>query len=60
MTEHTLLGAAWGAPISRVEVQIDGGPWRAATLDRPRERSGFTWRFWHFDWGTPPAGSAPS
>ena len=60
MTEHTLLGAAWGAPISRVEVQIDGGPWRAATLDRPRERSGFAWRFWHLDWGTPHAGSAPS
>ena len=26
------MGAAWGAPIAEVEVQIDGGPWRAAEL----------------------------
>jgi DMSO/TMAO reductase YedYZ molybdopterin-dependent catalytic subunit len=53
---HTILGAAWGAPITRVEVQIDDGPWQAAMLDRPRERAGFAWRFWYFNWGTPPAG----
>jgi hypothetical protein len=27
-----------------------------ARLDRPGERSGSAWRFWHFDWGTPAAG----
>jgi DMSO/TMAO reductase YedYZ molybdopterin-dependent catalytic subunit len=53
---HTILGAAWGAPIARVEVQIDGGRWQAATPDRPQERAGFAWRFWYFNWGTPPAG----
>jgi hypothetical protein len=37
-------------------VQIDGGPWRAADLDRARDRDGFAWRFWFFDWGTVPAG----
>jgi DMSO/TMAO reductase YedYZ molybdopterin-dependent catalytic subunit len=53
---HTIIGAAWGAPIARVEVQIDGGRWRAATLDRAQERAGFAWRFWKFPWGTPAAG----
>jgi DMSO/TMAO reductase YedYZ molybdopterin-dependent catalytic subunit len=53
---YTIIGVAWGAPIARVEVQIDGGRWHGATLDRQRSRSGFAWRFWHFDWGTPPAG----
>ena len=24
---YPIVGAAWGAPIARVEVQIDGGPW---------------------------------
>jgi hypothetical protein len=51
-----VAGVAWGAPVARVEVQIDGGRWRAATLERPHERHGFAWRFWVFDWGTPPAG----
>jgi DMSO/TMAO reductase YedYZ molybdopterin-dependent catalytic subunit len=53
---HTVLGAAWGAPVARVEVQIDGGRWRAAMLEPARDRAGFAWRFWHFDWGTPGAG----
>jgi len=55
-TRHTVVGVAWGAPISRVEVRIDDGPWRAADLDRARDRDGFAWRFWTFDWGRPPAG----
>jgi DMSO/TMAO reductase YedYZ molybdopterin-dependent catalytic subunit len=55
-TWHTIFGAAWGAPIARVEVQIDGGRWQPATLDRSAERAGFAWRFWQFDWGTPAAG----
>ena len=32
--QYRIVGAAWGAPISRVEVQVDGGPWRQATIDR--------------------------
>ena len=32
--EYVIRGAAWGAPIATVEVQIDNGPWRTARLDR--------------------------
>jgi DMSO/TMAO reductase YedYZ molybdopterin-dependent catalytic subunit len=60
---YTVLGAAWGAPIADVEVQIDGGPWMTATLDdqpprkrRSRARSEFAWRFWTLHWGKPAAG----
>jgi DMSO/TMAO reductase YedYZ molybdopterin-dependent catalytic subunit len=60
---YTILGAAWGAPIAEVEVQIDGGPWMTAMLvDKPprrsksRARSEFAWRFWTLDWGNPAAG----
>jgi hypothetical protein len=57
---YTIMGAAWGAPIAAVEVQIDDGPWTAAQLDAPppqQKRSrGYAWRFWTFDWGTPAPG----
>jgi DMSO/TMAO reductase YedYZ molybdopterin-dependent catalytic subunit len=60
---YAVMGAAWGAPIAEVEVQIDNGAWKTATLhDRSpgrrgrRERNGFAWRFWTFDWGKPAAG----
>jgi DMSO/TMAO reductase YedYZ molybdopterin-dependent catalytic subunit len=57
---YAILGAAWGAPIARVEVQIDNGPWMAAKLDRQpsrRRRSReFAWTFWKLRWGTPAAG----
>ena len=56
---YSVFGAAWGAPISRVEVRIDDGPWRRARLHRRLGRSGasgFAWRFWTFDWGHPAAG----
>jgi DMSO/TMAO reductase YedYZ molybdopterin-dependent catalytic subunit len=44
-----IVGAAWGAPLQRVEVQIDGGPWTPATIDR-REEADFAWKMWHVDW----------
>jgi DMSO/TMAO reductase YedYZ molybdopterin-dependent catalytic subunit len=56
---YSVFGAAWGAPISRVEVRIDDGPWRRARLHRRLGRagaSGFAWRFWTFDWGHPTPG----
>ena len=53
---YAVVGVAWGDRIARVEVRIDDGPWRAATLDRAHRRDGFAWRFWRFDWGTPSAG----
>jgi len=48
---HRIYGAAWGAPIARVEVRIDGGPWTAAVLDQGQEQE-FAWKFWHLDWRT--------
>ncbi len=53
---YTVMGAAWGAPIAKVEVQIDDGPWRKAKLDRHRSRDGFAWRFWSLNWETPSPG----
>lgn len=57
---YVVIGAAWGAPIERVQVRIDNGPWTAADLlDRPpgkRRSRGYTWNFWTFNWGTPSSG----
>jgi len=56
---YSIFGAAWGAPVSRVDVRIDDGPWRRARLHRRLGRagsSGFAWRFWTFDWGHPAPG----
>ncbi len=59
----TVMGAAWGAPIARVEVQVDDGPWQATKLARnlsrgPDSRHGdeFAWKFWTLNWGTPAPG----
>jgi hypothetical protein len=30
-------------------VQVDGGPWRAATIDKS-EQGKFAWTFWSVDW----------
>jgi DMSO/TMAO reductase YedYZ molybdopterin-dependent catalytic subunit len=57
--KHTVIGVAWGAPIEKVEVSIDNGPWTRARL-RPASQAGdsagLTWRFWTYDWGTPAHG----
>jgi DMSO/TMAO reductase YedYZ molybdopterin-dependent catalytic subunit len=55
---YAVMGAAWGAPIADVEVQIDDGRWLTADLDeRSRgSRPGFAWRFWSLDWGRAAAG----
>lgn len=34
---YTVKGAAWGAPIEAVQVQIDDGPWLRASLEQPGE-----------------------
>jgi DMSO/TMAO reductase YedYZ molybdopterin-dependent catalytic subunit len=52
----TISGAAWGAPVSRVEVSVDGQPFRAARLQRQLSGGEHTWAFWTYDWGTPAAG----
>ncbi|MEZ4736923.1 MAG: sulfite oxidase [Caldilineaceae bacterium] len=46
---YRIEGAAWGAPIGKVEVQIDDGPWQEATLSTENVRR-FSWRFWSLDW----------
>lgn len=56
---YTIMGAAWGAPIRKVEVQIDDGPWHRARLRRHRThnaRAGFAWVFWTLKWPAPPLG----
>lgn len=53
--QYRIVGAAWGAPIQRVEVQIDGGPWRQATIDRDEEAE-FAWKLWALEWENPTAG----
>ena len=52
---YRIMGAAWGAPIGRVEVQIDGGPWRPAKIEEGTE-SEFAWKLWSVEWGQPAAG----
>ncbi len=46
---HSIMGAAWGAQIGGVDVRIDDGPWRPATLTEG-EGSDYAWVFWTFDW----------
>ncbi len=45
-------GAAWGdgTPVERVEVRVDDGPWKTATLDE-EPRSKFCWTFFSIDLG---------
>jgi hypothetical protein len=49
------MGAAWGAPIAGVEVQIDDGAWQAATLTEG-EGSEYAWVFWTLEWEDPTPG----
>jgi DMSO/TMAO reductase YedYZ molybdopterin-dependent catalytic subunit len=53
--QYRIVGAAWGAPIARVEVQIDGGPWQPATIDEGEDEE-FAWKLWSLEWGSPAAG----
>jgi DMSO/TMAO reductase YedYZ molybdopterin-dependent catalytic subunit len=46
---YRIIGAAWGGPIARVEVQIDDGPWQPAVIDRSEEAE-FAWKLWSLDW----------
>jgi DMSO/TMAO reductase YedYZ molybdopterin-dependent catalytic subunit len=52
---YRIVGAAWGAPIDRVEVRIDDGAWLAAELDRS-ESAEHAWTIWSLDWPDPAAG----
>jgi DMSO/TMAO reductase YedYZ molybdopterin-dependent catalytic subunit len=52
---YRIVGAAWGAPIARVEVRIDGGPWIPASLDEGKGAA-HAWTIWTLDWPNPPSG----
>ena len=54
-SDYRIIGAAWGAPIDRVEVKIDNGPWMAATIDHSEEAE-FAWKIWSLDWPNPASG----
>ena len=52
---YSITGAAWGAAIAKVEVQIDNGPWIPAIIDRTEEAD-HAWRIWSLDWDRPSSG----
>jgi len=54
-TQYRIVGAAWGAPIAKVEVQIDNGPWMPAVVDRSEEAD-HAWRIWSIEWDRPSSG----
>ncbi|MGZ8647758.1 MAG: molybdopterin-dependent oxidoreductase [Solirubrobacteraceae bacterium] len=57
---YRIMGAAWGAPIARVEVRVDDGDWRRARLEyqpsRGRQARKYAWRFWTLRWDNPSSG----
>ena len=53
--QYRIIGAAWGAPIAQVEVQIDGGPWLPATIDEGEDAQ-FAWKLWSLEWANAAAG----
>ena len=52
---YRIYGAAWGGPVDKVEVAIDSGVWRPATID-PTYDAPYAWKLWTIDWPTPAAG----
>lgn len=54
-SDYRIVGAAWGAPIEKVEVQVDGGEWMPATIDEGAEEK-FAWKIWYLDWPSPGSG----
>jgi DMSO/TMAO reductase YedYZ molybdopterin-dependent catalytic subunit len=52
---YRIIGAAWGAPVAKVEVRIDAGPWQPATIDNS-EAAEFAWKIWSLDWPNPTPG----
>lgn len=57
--EYRIYGAAWGAPIKKVEVRIDDGPWQETTIDPVEDDANSTkwaWKIWHLNWDNPSKG----
>lgn len=53
---YQVEGVAWHAPIGRVEVRIDNGPWLPTFLVAEGLDTGYEWRRWGFDWARPTPG----
>jgi DMSO/TMAO reductase YedYZ molybdopterin-dependent catalytic subunit len=57
---YRIMGAAWGAPVERVEVRVDDGEWMRARLERRpsrgRQARKYAWRFWTLRWDDPTPG----
>ncbi len=53
---YRIEGVAWGAPIAKVEVKIDDGPWQPATIDETDPGGDFAWKAWSYDWQSPTPG----
>ena len=47
---HRIIGAAWGAPIAKVEVRVDDGPWQPAVIEEQAGATPYTWKIWSLDW----------
>ena len=46
---YRIVGAAWGAPIASVEVQVDGGAWMPAPITEGAGAE-FAWKLWSLSW----------
>ncbi len=53
--QYRIYGAAWGAPIERVEVRIDDHDWVKALIVEGGD-SEYAWKFWQVDWPSPGRG----
>lgn len=47
---HKVVGVILndGTPIKSVEVQVDGGAWQPATMDKQNTK--YSWKLFHYDW----------
>jgi DMSO/TMAO reductase YedYZ molybdopterin-dependent catalytic subunit len=54
-SDYRIVGAAWGAPIDRVEVKIDNGAWVRVAIDHSEEAE-YAWKIWSLDWANPASG----
>ena len=52
---YWIMGMAWGAPIARVEVSIDQGPWQRARISTSHQDA-HAWHIWSLDWPNPAPG----
>jgi DMSO/TMAO reductase YedYZ molybdopterin-dependent catalytic subunit len=53
---YRISGPAWGGqvPIEKVEVKVDDGAWRPATINDRRGK--YAWMLWSIDWPSPAPG----